>query len=409
MPGNTITDDKCIGPNTVNNVIEETSDDLEKIVQGKKTDQNSDKTNVKEDEHENKKYCEDEGQLSTNLSGMSQDEERKEIHGGSIEGNLHDNYTIKVKSRQRRLKKKHRTRVSKEVKFILETMSQTKASSDQKKESRKKKTVLSDKWGEWVSEMPEITDLTIPEIEGKEENYNMNDRCITTFVDACSLHVTFPVFSVDKDEILNVYTALKESLTKLKQVYCDLTSKSIDFNTLDTFQDEVVFMAVKESKGFEFLQSIFKVLSDSLIKQNILLERNTFTPHATVMKMKRKVSLTKKGIKKFPLELYSAFKDEFFWEEELHEIFLCDMNKKPGKFYGVLATLDLKHNKLIMNEECKDVFEITEELLDVVICKIERREKNDEIMYRYNADVVQNVLLDIIGKVEENLSFIHHL
>ena len=150
------------------------------------------------------------------------------------------------------------------------------------------------------------------------------------------------VMALNDNEVSMAIEAIELSLEILNDVYNKSLCKCIELETLGTFSGDVVFINVKNIEGLELLQSIFLILKHSLHEQNITIQRETFTPHVTIMKLCKK-----KGIKKIPAELYEEHKNDYFGNEEIIEILLCSMaGKKENDFYNILACVNLKNNEL---------------------------------------------------------------
>jgi len=182
---------------------------------------------------------------------------------------------------------------------------------------------------------------------------NINKDYKPSFVETRYLYSTLAVLSLkDEEEKEKAIKAIELSLQKVGDAYKKSSCKFVEFESLGTFKDQFLFMKMKETEGLELLQCIISNLRENMIEHDVLVRQESFSPHATIAKLRNRYSLKKKGIKKIPGSMYADQKNDYFGKEEITEILLCSLaDKKEGEFHNVIASIDLRNNKLILPEK----------------------------------------------------------
>ena len=167
-----------------------------------------------------------------------------------------------------------------------------------------------------------------------------NEKLTPALIPLATLHLTLMVIHLENDEQIQkaaeVLNQCKISLDPILQN----NALTMTFSGLDHFNHQVLY--VKALRGEEVLKSVVNIVRETFTKEGIpSTDHREFSPHLTVMKLSRKPTLRRKGIKKIPEESYASWVDMSFGEETVDALHLCSMNKKKEKdgFYKCESTV----------------------------------------------------------------------
>jgi len=179
-----------------------------------------------------------------------------------------------------------------------------------------------------------------------ENILNINKDFKAGFVNTNFLYTTLAVMELnDEEEQHKAIKAIEASLSKLNDVYKKSTSKFIEFESLGAYKEQFLYMNMKENDSLVLLQSLVSIIKENMLEQDTSVRKEMFTAHSTVLKLRNRFTLRKKGIKKIPSTMYEKQKDDHFGKEEISELVLCSLSgKKEGEFHKIIATIDLKSN-----------------------------------------------------------------
>lgn len=158
-----------------------------------------------------------------------------------------------------------------------------------------------------------------------------------------SLHLTMAVMHLDKAMTEVAKGALQKCKVKIMQILKSIHFK-IQFVGVGNFRNEVVFVKIEEEKYLECLKSINDVIIATFENEGIcMIDEKEWKPHLTLLKLSRKSSLRKKGIRKVNEDSYTSWTNSYFGEELVNNVHLCSMfePKEQDGFYKCIETISL--------------------------------------------------------------------
>jgi len=161
-------------------------------------------------------------------------------------------------------------------------------------------------------------------------------------IDPESIHITLAVLKLGSDEVAKQMASdrLKEAVLALKSVLSDKQGLVLDFQSLETFRQKVLYVSPTEDST-EILKKIAETLipcfEEYLIEKDGKSALKRFKPHMTVAKCSQL-----KGRARWETvieeSLYESHIDMSVEGIEVNEIQLCAMQGRiPGNYYPVLA------------------------------------------------------------------------
>lgn len=186
-------------------------------------------------------------------------------------------------------------------------------------------------------------------VDSIQENIlNINKDFRAGFINTSLLYSTLAVMELnDEEEIHKALKGIELSLGKINDVYKNSTAQCIEFETLGSFKDQFLFMNMKETESLTMLQSMVSIIKERMLAQELLIRKDMFSAHSTILKLRNRYTLRRKGITRIPSSMYEEQKNDYFGKEEITELVFCSLTgKKEGEFHKVLATMDLKNNEL---------------------------------------------------------------
>ena len=156
-----------------------------------------------------------------------------------------------------------------------------------------------------------------------------------------SLHITIAVMYLDETTVKIAQEYSKKCKNKINEALKTVNFKLI-FRGVGNFRNEVVFAKLQEKEHIECLKTIYNVLMVEFEESGISFsDKKKYNPHLTLLKLSRKISLRKNGIRKVEESVYDEWLDSYFGEEIVKNLHLCSMQgaKEKDGFYGCLATI----------------------------------------------------------------------
>ena len=147
---------------------------------------------------------------------------------------------------------------------------------------------------------------------------------------------------LDKAMTVVAKSALQKCKVKISQIL-DTVHFKLKFVGIGNFRNEVVFAKIEE-KHLECLKSINDVITAAFEDEGICTsDKKGWKPHLTLLKLSRKRSLRKKGIRKVNEDSYTSWNDSYFGEEVVKNVHLCSMfeTKEQDGFYKCIETISL--------------------------------------------------------------------
>ena len=168
-----------------------------------------------------------------------------------------------------------------------------------------------------------------------------NEKLKPALIPLISLHITIAVMYLDETAIKIAQESLEKCKDKISEALKTVNFKLI-FSGVGNFRNEVVFAKLQEKEHIECLKTIYNVLMVEFEESGISFsDKKEYSPHLTLLKLSRKSSLRKKGIKKVEESVYDEWLDLYFGEEVVKNLYLCSMQgtKEKDGFYGCLTTI----------------------------------------------------------------------
>ena len=186
-----------------------------------------------------------------------------------------------------------------------------------------------------------------PEIQSVVENFQASllqedPNLKPALIPLPSLHLTMAVMHLDKAMTVVAKSALQKCKVKISQIL-DTVHFKLKFVGIGNFRNEVVFAKIEE-KHLECLKSINDVITAAFEDEGICTsDKKGWKPHLTLLKLSRKRSLRKKGIRKVNEDSYTSWNDSYFGEEVVKNVHLCSMfeTKEQDGFYKCIETISL--------------------------------------------------------------------
>ncbi|XP_059162601.1 uncharacterized protein LOC131945987 [Physella acuta] len=152
-----------------------------------------------------------------------------------------------------------------------------------------------------------------------------------------TIHLTLCKVGLDTpDAVTHCIDSLNQMKSSLNSI---LPISPLVINSMSQFYNRAIFAKVTVREDFLlFHKTLVKRLADSAI--DIRDEYETFTPHVTIIKVKRP-ERKKFGSRNIEPSIYSQFLDTVFGEQVLSDLYLCSMDgqRREDGFYRTLHEL----------------------------------------------------------------------
>jgi len=151
-----------------------------------------------------------------------------------------------------------------------------------------------------------------------------------------TLHITLLVMHLaTEDEVEKASAALE---TVVNEVNKELGDKPLllDFYGLSTFNNQVLYVGIKNEDGVKRLEMISDILTKSMQTVTEINEEKGFQPHLTILKLSKAPVLRKKGLSKLKWPWYSEQAKIDVGSQEVKSIQLLSMMKpkdEKGYYY----------------------------------------------------------------------------
>ena len=183
-----------------------------------------------------------------------------------------------------------------------------------------------------------------------------NEKLKPALIPLISLHITMAVMHLDDTTIKLAQDALEKCKDKISEFLKAVNYKLI-FSGVGNFNNEIVFAKLQEKEQVECLKAINNVVTATFEENGICLsDKKEYNPHLTLLKLSRKSSLRKNGIKKVEESIYDSWLDSYFGEEFVKNLHLCSMqgSKEKDGFYKCLSTITFCNDSDMPDETNKD-------------------------------------------------------
>jgi 2'-5' RNA ligase len=178
-----------------------------------------------------------------------------------------------------------------------------------------------------------------------------NEKLKPALIPLLSLHITMAVMHLDETTIKIAQDALEKCKDEISRALQAVDHKLI-FSGVGNFNNQIVFTKLQEKEQIDCLKTINSVVTAIFEEDGICLaDKREYNPHLTLLKLSRKSSLRKNGIKKVEENVYASWLDSYFGEELVKNVHLCSMQgaKEDDGFYKCLSTItfcnDSDHSK----------------------------------------------------------------
>ena len=169
-----------------------------------------------------------------------------------------------------------------------------------------------------------------------------NEKLKPALIPLTSLHITMAVIHLDEATITIAQDALEKCKGKINEALKAVNFK-LTFGGVGSFNNEVVFAKLQEKEQIECLKTINSIVAETFDEDGICLtDKKEYNPHLTLLKLSRKKSLRKNGIKKVGEGVYASWLDSYFGEESVTSVHLCSMHSGPKEvdgFYKCVSTI----------------------------------------------------------------------
>lgn len=169
-----------------------------------------------------------------------------------------------------------------------------------------------------------------------------NEKLKPALIPLISLHITMAVMHLDEATIKIAQDALEKCKGKINEALKAVNFK-LTFGGVGNFSNEIVFAKLQEKEQIECLKTINSIVADTFEEDGICLtDKKEYNPHLTLLKLSRKKSLRKNGIKKVEEGIYASWLDSYFGEESVTNVHLCSMQsgaKESDGFYKCVSTI----------------------------------------------------------------------
>lgn len=169
-----------------------------------------------------------------------------------------------------------------------------------------------------------------------------NEKLKPSLIPLISLHLTMAVMHLDEATIKIAQEALEKCKDKINEAL-KLVNFKLTFCGVGNFNNEIVFAKIKEKEQIECLKTINNVVAETFEEDGICLtDKKEYNPHLTLLKLSRKKSLRKNGIRKVEESVYDSLLDSYFGEESVTNVHLCSMQsgaKEKDGFYKCVSTI----------------------------------------------------------------------
>jgi A-kinase anchor protein 7 len=179
-----------------------------------------------------------------------------------------------------------------------------------------------------------------------------NEKLKPALIPLISLHITLGVMFLDETTIKIAQDSLEKCKDKISEALQAVNFKLI-FRGVGHFSNQILFAKLEEKEQIECLKTIHHVVMVAFEENGISLnDKKEYNPHLTLLKLSRKSSLRKNGIKKVEESAYDAWLDSYFGEEVVRNLYLCSMQgaKEEDGFYKCLSTMSFCNHSDTPNE-----------------------------------------------------------
>lgn len=168
-----------------------------------------------------------------------------------------------------------------------------------------------------------------------------NEKLKPALIPLISLHITMAVMHLDDSMLEIAKDSLEICKDKITEALADVDFR-LTFHGVGNFKNQVVFAKIQEKEQIKCIKTINSMITEVFEKNGICLsDKKEYNPHLTLMKLSRKSSLRKNGIRKVEEKSYAPLIDLYFGDEIVKNVYLCSMHgdKEDDGFYKCLSSI----------------------------------------------------------------------